>query len=195
MTSLLLASGGIDSTAIATIYRPEAAVFVDYGQRPAAGERRAVRDVCSHLDLPLHEISIDLQAIGAGLLSTSDRQLAVASSPEWFPYRNQFLVTIAAGLALQLGLEEIWIGLVAEDADRHADGSVQFVTTLNELLRLQEGTIALRAPAHQTSSSSLLARAALPEWLLDRTISCHVASVACGECPGCKKRLEARRRR
>lgn len=192
MTSLLLLSGGVDSAAVAAAYKPSAALFVDYGQRPAAGERRAAREVSAHLGLQLHEAGIDLAAFGSGLLSPTGRNLSVASSPEWFPYRNQFLITVAAATALALGHDEVWIGLVAEDRQRHADGTGSFVRMIDELLALQEGAVRLLAPAHTIHTAALLDQADLPGWLLDRTISCHVSTVSCGECPGCLKRRMSR---
>lgn len=194
MSSLLLISGGLDSTAIAAINKPTAALFVDYGQRPAAGERRAARDVCAHLGLELHEVAVDLTPLGAGLLNPRGSLLHVSPSPEWYPYRNQFLITIAAAEALALGHDEVWIGLVAEDETRHADGTTQFVGALDALLRLQEGRLSLLAPGHSTSTAALLEQASLPDWLLDRTVSCHVSPVSCGECPGCIKRSWSRSR-
>jgi 7-cyano-7-deazaguanine synthase len=195
MSSLLLISGGLDSAAVAAIHKPTAGLFVDYGQRPAAGERRAARDVCAHLGLELHEVAVDLTPLGAGLLNPSNSPpLHVSPSPEWYPYRNQFLITIAAAQALALGHDEIWIGLVAEDETRHADGTTQFVRALDALLRLQEGRLSLSAPGHSTSTTALLKQAFLPEWLLDRTLSCHVSTVSCGECPGCIKRSRCRDR-
>lgn len=191
MTSMLLMSGGLDSTAIAAIHQPAAALFVDYGQRPAAGERRAARDVCGYLGLELHEVEVDLTALGAGLLSPRARPLSLAPSPEWYPYRNQLLVTIAGTQAIALGLEEMWIGLVAEDESRHGDGTRAFVRALDGLLRLQEGRVGLAAPGHSSSTAALLQRAGLPDWLLERTLSCHVSPLACGECPGCVKRIRA----
>lgn len=192
MSALLLVSGGLDSTAIAAIHKPTAGLFIDYGQRPAAGERRAARDICAHLGLELHEVDIDLTAVGAGLMNPGSASLSVSPSPEWYPYRNQLLVTIAAARALALGLNEVWIGLVAEDEARHADGTPQFVTALDGVLRLQEGSVRLVAPGHGASTAGLLRQASLPEWVLARTLSCHVSTVACGECPGCLKRTRSR---
>lgn len=190
MTSLLLLSGGLDSALVAATYQPSAAVFINYGQRPAAGERRAAREMSKHLDLSLLELEVNVGDIGAGLLRSGDQQLPMASSPEWYPYRNQLLITIAAAAALHAQHDEVWIGLVQEDESRHADGTPQFVSAIDTVIRQQEGAVGVRAPAHAHSTAELLADAALPRWLLERTISCHVARVACGECPGCRKRLD-----
>jgi 7-cyano-7-deazaguanine synthase len=188
VSALLLLSGGLDSAAVAKLYRPGAALFIDYGQRPARGEERAARDVSRFFGLELHEVAVDLDQFGSGLLSRSREQLSVAPSPEWFPFRNQFLVTLAAATAVRLGYSEVWLGLVADDAGRHADGQPSFVETMNALLLMQEGGLRLRAPAHDAASAAVFEAAGLPDWLVHRTVSCHVSALPCGECPGCNKR-------
>ena len=192
MSALLLLSGGLDSALVAALFRPGTAAFVDYGQRPAAGERRAARTIASSLGLPLEEVSVDLTPLGSGLL-TGQRQLDVAPSPEWFPFRNQFLVTVAAAIAVRQRADEVWIGLTAGDGIRHRDGSAEFVSALNDLLVMQEGAVRLRAPAGHLACEDLVTDARLPRDLLDHTISCHISPVACGQCPGCNKRSNALR--
>lgn len=189
VTSLLLLSGGLDSACLAALARPTTALFLDYGQRPAAGERRAAHTIAGELSLPLEERSLDLSAIGDGLLSGGKpSQLAVAPTPEWFPFRNQLLVSAAAAVAVQIGAQELWLGLTAEDTTRHADGTTEFVEAADHLLQLQEGGIRLRAPAHHLQAQELLTSSRLPDHIWQHTLSCHVAPVACGECPGCAKR-------
>jgi 7-cyano-7-deazaguanine synthase len=189
VTTLLLASGGIDSTAIAAIWGPDRGLFIDYGQRSAFGERAAARFLFHELGIPLDEIIVDLSSVGSGVMRDGSAQLDVAPTPEWWPFRNQLLVTIAAGHAVNNGHLEVWIGLVKEDQTRHADGTRPFVDLLASLLAFQEGHIKLVAPAIDISAGELVTRCGVPPELLQRTFSCHSASVACGLCPGCQKRL------
>ena len=68
---LVLASGGLDSTACLCYYRarhqPVTALFVDYGQPARAMESKAVGAVCKKLRVPLRRVRIagSSSAIGA----------------------------------------------------------------------------------------------------------------------------------
>ena len=186
--ALLLLSGGLDSTALAALHRPALTLFVDYGQRPADAEARAAAKIAQLLGLPHEHITLGLDAIGGGLL-LDEAPLPGAPSPEWWPYRNQLLVTAAAAVALRRGLGVVVTGTVAADGARHADGTAAFYHALDELLRLQEGGVRVTAPAIASTTEALLAEAALPASLTAWTVSCHRATLPCGDCPGCWKRL------
>lgn len=184
---LLLLSGGIDSAALAGADRPDAVLFVDYGQRPAPAEARAARAVADALDLPLHESTMDLRPLGGGLL-LDEEPLPGAPSPEWWPYRNQMLATAGAAVALRLGLRRVVLATVAGDGDRHADGTQAFYEALDALLRLQEGKVGAAAPAIADTTEVLVRRSGLGEDVLAWTVSCHRSELPCGACPGCWKR-------
>ena len=187
--ALILLSGGLDSAAVAEIERPTRALFIDYGQLPAEAERKAARAVASHLSLKLDELTLDLSDVGSGLL-TATPQVQNAPTPEWFPFRNQHLATIAAAHALKHGLSAVLLGTVAGDGYRHADGTQQFVVALDMLTRCQEGGIRVFAPQIKTSLHELLLESAMPEHIVHQTHSCHASNINCGECPGCRRRQE-----
>lgn len=185
--AVLLLSGGLDSTALAALFRPVLCLAVDYGQRSALGELRAAAAVCQALDLKLKTLTLDLGGLGGGLLKNED-PIPGAPSPEWWPYRNQILVTAAASVALQAGLTQVLAGTVAGDGTRHIDGRPDFYQALDQLISMQEGHIRVRAPAIGETSVDLVRRSGLSEDVLGWTISCHRASLPCGDCPGCWKR-------
>lgn len=189
---LLLLSGGVDSTALAATARPALAVYVDYGQRPAAAERRAARAVSAALGLELVEVALDLTGLGAGLLLDEDPS-PHSPSPEWWPYRNQHLATAAASVALRRGLDRVLLATVAGDGDRHADGTPEFYDALDRLLRVQEGSVGVSAPAIAETTEDLLARSGLGEDVIGWTVSCHRSDLPCGDCPGCWKRTRVLR--
>ena len=182
----ILFSGGVDSSALAVIEKPDVGIVVDYGQVPAEGELRAARAISKRIGLCLETISIDCSSLGSGDLAGSEGSQH-APSPEWWPYRNQLLVTLAAPLALRLGVDEILIGSVATDR-QHADGSPEFVEALNRLLVIQEGRIGVSAPGLERTSAELVRDSGIPASLLAWTHSCHTSSLACGQCRGCIKR-------
>jgi 7-cyano-7-deazaguanine synthase len=56
----LLFSGGIDSTCLAWMERPDRLTFIDYGQIPAAGEQRACEAIAADLGFRLDVLRADL---------------------------------------------------------------------------------------------------------------------------------------
>lgn len=194
---LLLLSGGIDSAALAKLIRPDHALFIDYGQRPAPQERRSSRAVARQLGIPYGSLSVGLGAIGAGMLN-DEELLDGAPSPEWWPFRNQLLVTCAAAWAVksrgQIGADDrpisVLVGSVRPDGERHADGRPAFYEALDVLLRFQEGNISVSAPALEFDTPELIRQSAVDDATLGWTHSCHRADIPCDDCPGCFKRSQ-----
>jgi 7-cyano-7-deazaguanine synthase len=121
MSTAILLSGGMDSVAIAFWKRPELAVTIDYGQRPAAAEMRAASAVADALGIKHLKVTVPAGELGSGDLAGSP-PLSLAAKPEWWPYRNQLLVTIAAAKVLPLGARKLLIGTLAADSDDCGQG-------------------------------------------------------------------------
>ena len=75
-----------------------------------------------------------------------------APATEWWPYRNQFLITVAAMKCHQLGVTELMIGALRTDGF-HIDSTEQFYEELNKLLLMQEGDLAISTPAIEFSAA------------------------------------------
>lgn len=187
----LLFSGGIDSTALAWWLKPEKLLFVDYGQVAANGELRAAKSVAKAIDRKLDVRSIPLRQFGQG--SMAGDLSASSPVPEFWPYRNQALITVAAMAYADLPISSIIIGTVSGDGDRHADGRIEFVETMNRLLEMQGGP-KLEAPAIKVTSEQLIADTRVPQSVLGWTFSCHTGEWACGACAGCVKHDEIMQR-
>lgn len=186
---LLLFSGGLDSTAIAATLRPKLLLFVDYGQRPASAELTAATNVARVLELPLKAVTLGIGAFGSGLLHDENAStISDAPSPEWWPYRNQFLATAGAAVALQHECSAVALGSVKSDGERHKDGTPDFYEKLDGLIAYQEGSIRVTAPAIGLTTEELLDKSSLGEEVLGWTTSCHRSNLPCGNCPGCWKR-------
>ncbi|WP_414815594.1 7-cyano-7-deazaguanine synthase [Rhizobium sp. IY2] len=183
---LLLHSGGLDSTALAWKLRPDVCLTVDYGQRPAQGEIRAAGSLCDLMDLDHQVLRVDLSHLGVGSLAGSVSS-DVGSAPEWWPYRNQMLITLAGMRFVPQGLSEILIGAVATDV--HADGRKPFLDGIDYLMSIQEGGVRVCAPASPVDPVDLIRESGIPHELLGATFSCHVAEYPCGQCRGCEKHL------
>ncbi len=189
MSAALLLSGGVDSTALAALEKPQIALVIDYGQRAAVAEVRASTSIASRLEIPLKVLSIDCSVVGRGDMAASELTSDLAPVSEWWPFRNQLLVTLAAASLVDDSVDELVIGTVAGD-QVHADGRREFVETLDRLLSIQEGGLRLRAPALGMRSAELVQSANLRKGILAWTHSCHRANYACGRCRGCNKRAE-----
>lgn len=181
----LLLSGGMDSAALAYLIKPNYAFNIDYGQRAAQAERRASKALCEALNIELIEIDIDCTSIGSGdLVGTS--AIAVAAESDWWPFRNQLLITLCATKALELRCSQIFIGAVASDG-YHKDGTREFIKKINELVSYQEGGISIVAPGLNLTTTELINESGIPFDLLAWSHSCHKSDVPCTNCRGCNK--------
>lgn len=194
LNRVLLLSGGVDSASLLYMVRPSHALFISYGQRAEQAEKRAAAAVAASIDVKFDSVRADFAVTGGGLM-IADAPIDGSPSPEWWPFRNQILVTIAAAWACRNtdavtrpGSTSILLGCVAGDGERHIDGSPRFIAALNDLLRLQEGGVGLEAPAVDLSTEQLVAASGIPDSVLAWTHSCHVANLPCMACPGCFKR-------
>jgi 7-cyano-7-deazaguanine synthase len=182
----LLLSGGVDSAALAKWKHPALAITVDYGQLSAEGEIRASAQIAHELSIPHEIVRVDCSSLGSGDLSGLSA-IGCAPSSEWWPYRNQMLVTLSAMKAISFGVTTLLVGSVKSDTF-HADGRPEFYQQLSSLLSMQEGGMRVEAPAAHLSSVQLVRTADVPLSLLAWTHSCHKAPFACGNCRGCWKR-------
>ena len=188
MASALLLTGGMDSISLAWWKRPALAFTIDYGQLAASAEIAASTAVCRQLNLAHHVLTVDVSALGSGdMAGVSPHGLAPAS--DWWPFRNQLLVTAAAMKAVTLGATELLLGTVASDST-HRDGTEEFVEKLDAVMACQEGGLRVKAPAIGLTTVGLIRIAAIPTSMLAWAHSCHKANVPCGQCRGCNKHLE-----
>ena len=186
-TAVLL-SGGMDSVALAYWRRPPLAITIAYGQLPAPGELRAAQAVAHELRMHHEIVEVDLSLLGSGDMA-GRRPLDVAPMPEWWPFRNQMLITLAAMRGVAVGVTDLLIGTVKSDSS-HADGRGDFIAAMDRALKLQEGRLRLEAPAMDLTTPELIRKSKTPMEILAWAHSCHVADHACGVCRGCHKHYE-----
>lgn len=186
-TAVLL-SGGMDSIAVAYWRRPSLALTVDYGQVSAAGELRAAAAVADELEMQHEVVKADLSALGSGDLA-GRAAIDTAPTSEWWPFRNQMLITLAAMRGIGLDVTRLLIGTVKSDSS-HADGRPEFIAAMDDVLRLQEAGLRVEAPAIELTAVELIRTSATPIEILAWAHSCHVAEYACGTCRGCHKHYE-----
>lgn len=184
----LLLSGGMDSIALAYWKRPGLAITVDYGQAAAQAELAAAAQVASELGIRHETITVDCSSLGSGDMA-GKTALGIAPAPEWWPFRNQLLLTLAGMRSVALGVTELMVGSVASDGI-HADGRPDFYAAADSLMRLQEGGIRVTAPAIHLTTAGLVRLAGVLPPLMAWAHSCHVGPLACGSCRGCVKHFE-----
>ena len=186
-TAILL-SGGIDSIALAFWKKPSVAITIDYGQVSAEGEIKAAHKVCQEMGIEHEILRIDCRCIGSGELAKVS-SLSISPADEWWPFRNQLLITFAAARLVGRGLESLMLGTVKTD-NEYADGRKSFYSAMDTLLFLQEGTLHVTAPAIDMTTVELIKESGISRDLLAWAHSCTRSNFACGRCRSCVKHRE-----
>lgn len=178
----------MDSIAIAWWKRPRWAVTIDYGQKAAAAEKLAAAQVCKEIGIEHEVITVDCSTLGSGDMAHSAPD-ARATTSDWWPFRNQLLITLTCMRAITREVHILYIGTVKSDGENHRDGALEFVSRMDGLVAYQEGGLRVAAPAIDQTTAELVRMAEVPSGLLAWAHSCHKADIACGECRGCNKYL------
>lgn len=188
MSRAVLLSGGIDSIALAYWKKPDIAFTLNYGQSPARKEIQTSALIAKKLNIAHHVIEIDCSSLGSGDL-LNQKALSVSPSSEWWPFRNQLLITLACMKGVSFGISELMTGSVLSDGF-HKDGTAEFYRAINDLMVYQEGNIKVTCPAINMTSAELVKTSGIPDSLLFWAHSCHKGNVPCGQCRGCNKYRE-----
>lgn len=181
----VLLSGGVDSVALTYWFKPDYTITVDYGQRAAATELAVADEVARSLGIPNDVIRVDCSSLGSGDMAGIAAS-AHAPVSEWWPFRNQLLLTLAGMRALTLGVDELIVGSVASDSS-HTDGQHVFYARADALMSMQEGGVRVSAPGIALTTVELVQVSGVPRELLAWAHSCHTGPLACGACRGCHK--------
>jgi|SRR5690606_16306784 len=186
----ILLSGGVDSISLAYNLKPEIAYTIDYGQTVAEREIYVSKYICDHLCIEHKVISIDCKSLGTGTLANTPN-ITISPSEEWWPFRNQLLITLSAMQAIKDGVSEIYVASVKSD-NFHTDGTKRFYDLMNNVVSFQEGNIKVVCPTLEYYSHELVINYNVPINLISLAHSCHISNLACGRCSGCKKQLKVR---
>src|SRR5690606_8796838 len=161
---------------------------INYGQSSALAELEASSIICQKLEIKHIIIDVDCSRLGSGDL-LKQKAIEIAPSTEWWPYRNQLLVTLACMKAIDLGIKELMVGSVLSDGF-HKDGTGKFYDLLNDLMQYQEGNVSVSAPAINLSTVQLVLQSKISSELLFYAHSCHTGNEPCSHCRGCNKYIE-----
>ena len=190
MKRAVLLSGGVDSICLTYGIKPEIAYTIDYGQTVAEREIYVSKYICNELEIKHVVITFDCKKLGSGSLANS-LSSDISPSKEWWPFRNQLLVTLASMQAVKDSVNEIYLASVKSD-NFHKDGTNEFYKLINDLLVYQEGEIKVTCPTLEYYSHELVSKYNVPITLISMAHSCHISNLACGKCSGCIKQLKVR---
>lgn len=185
MKTAILLSGGMDSIALTYWKRPDIAFTIDYGQVPAETEIRTSEIITKLLNIEHHIIRVNCKSLGSGDL-INEKSLNNSPSSEWWPFRNQLLITLAGMKAISLGVTRLMLASVKSD-DFHMDGLPEFYEKMNNVMLFQEGEIEVSSPSVHLSTLELIEESKIPKEILLWAFSCHKSIIACGNCRGCNK--------
>lgn len=203
MSSLVLLSGGMDSTtALAvtvagTTTGTVEALFIDYGQRHIR-ERASSIAVAEHYGVRWAEL--DLRTFGASVTSAltspglgvpHGHYTAESMAQTVVPNRNATMLSAAAGIASSRGLDHVVTAVHAGDHAVYADCRPEFITALSAATTLGCG-VDIVAPFVHTSKTDIAREGTALSAPYGWTWSCYEGGdIHCGRCGTCVERAEA----
>jgi 7-cyano-7-deazaguanine synthase len=205
MRSVVLLSGGMDSTLSAAIARNEsdevAAIHFNYRHRTEKRELQAFGEVCDALGISRRlvvDVEILRQIGGSSLTDTSidvttaDLETKLIPS-SYVPFRNGTFLAMAAGWAETINAERIYIGAVEEDGSGYPDCRKVFFNAFEQAVNLgtrPETKITIITPLIAMKKSDIVRRSIELNAPLALTWSCYQSQErACGVCDSCALRL------
>lgn len=200
--SLLVLSGGMDSTTMLYEYadRIALAVTFDYGSNHNAREIACAEYNCAQLGIELVKIKLDF----IGRLFDSSLLQGAGAIPEGnyddknmrstvVPFRNGIMLAAAAGLAESRGLHTLMLANHGGDHAIYPDCRPGFVEAMSRAI--SEGTyehITIFAPYTDITKGQIAARGKALGIDYAHTYSCYKGGERhCGRCGTCRERREA----
>ncbi len=188
MKSVVLLSGGIDSTVALAHTKAELALSVNYGQIHRR-ELHAAAAIAKHYGVEHHEVNIasalDIPCALTGLGKIPDGH---AEEPDatFVPGRNLFLIAIATAWANKWGYGAVVIGANADDNAGYSDCRPTFLFGLNEATLTGYG-VTLWAPLLRMTKRQVIEYGRELNIPFDLTWSCYRGgSTQCGRCGACE---------
>jgi len=197
--SVLLCSGGLDSTTLAYWLRERGVSFVplflDYGQHCAHTERSRLARVLPE-DAASRVVTVDVSDVYRGTESRliSEPNLwheEVEDKDLYLPYRNLFMLTAGAAYAQARGIGKVYAAFINSSHAREIDCSAAFFNSLGDLLK-DYGAIEIEMPFREMSKKEVAQLGISLGAPIALTFSCQLSSsTPCGACPNCVERLDA----
>lgn len=202
--SLLILSGGMDSTTLLYEYQNDIALAVsfDYGSNHNADEIPFAEYHCKKLGIKHVTIKLDFfkqyfrsslfegaDAIPEGTYADENMKSTVV------PFRNGIMLSVAAGMAETAGLKHVMMANHSGDHAIYPDCRPQFADAMSRAI--EAGTyegITLLTPYTNISKADIARKGKLLGVDYSKTWSCYKGGkVHCGRCATCIERKEALR--
>jgi 7-cyano-7-deazaguanine synthase len=197
--SLLLASGGMDSTVLAyklaSENRKVLLLFLDYGQHCMNTEYETLKKVVPER----YKNDIRILRIGDIYKESNSRMIKEANLWEdnvtaedlYLPYRNILFLSLASAYAQSLGIKNVYSAFINSNHAKEIDCSIEFFNRLESLL-FEFGSICIHTPFRDLSKTEVARLGVALNVPIESTFSCQVNSKnPCGACPNCVDRIIA----
>lgn len=201
--SIIVLSGGMDSTTMLYEYAPRIAVAVNftYGSNHNARELECARYNCARLRIPLLEIDLAFmgQYFHSSLLSGADAipegnydDASMRSTV--VPFRNGIMLSVAAGLAESYGLRQVMIANHGGDHAIYPDCRPGFIQAMSRAIEAgtYDGLVTICAPYTDITKTDIVRRGVALGVDYSHTYSCYRGGAThCGTCGTCRERHDA----
>lgn len=206
-SALVVLSGGQDSTTCLywakTMFHAVRALTFDYGQRHRT-EIYAAREIAEGANVPWSLISVpDVGKSIFSALTRPDVEIKVEeagsqarSLPNTFvPGRNIIFLSIAAGVAVSLGIRDLVTGVCETDYSGYPDCREPTIRSMEHTLGLALDSVdfSIHTPLmHLSKAKTVELALQVGAWgALAKTVTCYQGFIpGCGECPACVLRAK-----
>lgn len=202
--SIIVLSGGLDSTTMLYEYRERIALAVsfNYGSNHNEREIAFAKLHCERLHIPHLIVPLDFisRYFNSSLLAGADaipegRYDEDNMRSTVVPFRNGIMLAVAAGLAENNGLQNVMIANHAGDHTIYPDCRPEFITAMDAAVsRGTYNNARILAPYTNITKADIARKGKLLKIDYAETWSCYKGGkVHCGKCGTCVERREALR--
>lgn len=182
-STLLLASGGLDSTVCWWLLRSRGwrvtPLFIDFGQPAARGEWRAV------------EVVSQLAGVAPARLELKPSPYESFPTEGLLPARNLLLVSGAAAWTTRAGCRCLATGFIRDETPR-TDNGKDFLRVVNATLAMTPPRCRVLAPLLARRKRDVVRLAGQLGAPIHLTVSCYLGVAGgCRSCAGCRDRERA----
>ena len=192
MKSVVLLSGGLDSTLALALSSADVALSFDYGQTHRTELERATK-IANHYGVWHDVVNIERLVFGGALTGFGEIPEQHAEEPDATEVPGRNLVMISAGVAYAkaVGYGAVVIGANRDDHNGYPDCRPEFIDALRDATHAGYG-IELHAPLIRMTKRDIVVKARELNVPLDLTWSCYRGGAEpCNRCGACQSRNEA----
>jgi 7-cyano-7-deazaguanine synthase len=202
--ALVVCSGGLDSTTVAALavkkYGSDNVTLLHYhyGCKAEEQEKKRIKLIAEYFKCSLK--FVDITSVFEGMkspilgfngdIATGDE--AIEFAKEWVPARNTIMMSIAAGIAEDMGCSVISLGLNLTEQSAYPDNSLDFMEKFNSLLPYalnNDHKMRLEAPIVNLMKQEIVELGMTVDTPYHLTFSCyHDGDSHCKVCGPCTMR-------